>query len=280
MGPVFLFGTGRCGSTHLQRLISLNTEIWVWGEHDGFLNPLMRGLRTYEDSAALKRAVFDVKLPDADEALVERVRSEAAILSWLNRLDRSSLRRELRTLIERLFSQGIPRGWSGWGFKEILYGGPDDTPAILLEMFPDCRAAFSFREPAATIDSMIRSWAPALAREPARVGEIPAVYEYRAKRWLTVMAYFIALKQARPDRIAFLDTDALNAPAELVLDALRLRLRHDPPGRPTPATNRGPRNLSDPAGQMMAACFERWRDEMTDLYQTAMSLRQRMASRG
>ncbi len=140
MGPVFLFGTGRCGSTHLQRLISLNTTIWVWGEHDGFLNPLMRGLKAYEGSAALKRAVFDAALPDSDSVLVERVRSEAMILSWLNRIDRDTLRDELRRLIERMFSRGVPRGWTGWGFKEILYGGPEDTPALLLDMFPGAGA--------------------------------------------------------------------------------------------------------------------------------------------
>jgi hypothetical protein len=273
MGPVFLFGTGRCGSTHLQRLVSLNTEVWVWGEHDGFLNHLMRGLKAYEGSAALQRAVFDTPQPHADSALVERVRAEAAALSWLNRI---TLRDELRGLIERMFSRGVPRGWVGWGFKEILYGGPEDTPALLLEMFPASRAAFSFREPAATIDSMIRSWTPALARDPARIGEIPATYDYRARRWLQVMGYFVALKRAHPQRIAFFDTAALNAPTGAVLEALRLRQRDDALARPLPPTNRGPKLQSDPAGQMMAACHERWRDEMDDLYDSAMQLRDRL----
>lgn len=276
MGPVFLFGTGRCGSTHLQRLVSLNTEVWVWGEHDGFLNPLMRGLKGYESSAAMKRAVFDTPLPESDTALVERVRSEAMILSWLNRIGRTTLRDEMRLLIERMFSRGVPRGWTGWGFKEILYGGPDDVPALLLEMFPDCRAAFSFRDPAATVESMIRSWTPALAREPERIGEIPATYEYRAKKWLMIMQYFVALKKAQPQRIAFFDTEALNAPTGAVLDAMRLPQRADALVRPMPPTNRGPKLRSDPAGQMMAACFEKWRDEMTDAYDSAMALRDRL----
>jgi hypothetical protein len=276
MGPVFLFGTGRCGSTHLQRLISLNTEVWVWGEHDGFLNHLMRGLKAYEGSTAMKRAVFDAPLPESDTALVERVRSETMILSWLNRIERATLRDALRLLIERMFSKGVPKGWTGWGFKEILYGGPEDTPALLLEMFPDCRAAFSFREPAATIESMIRSWTPALAREPGRIGEIPATYEYRAKKWVLQMQYFVALKRAQPHRIALFDTDALNAPTGAVLDAMRLPQREDALIRPMPPTNRGPQQRSDPAGQMIAASFERWRDEMTELYDAAMALRERV----
>jgi hypothetical protein len=273
VGPVFLFGTGRCGSTHLQRLVTLNTEVWVWGEHDGFLNPMLRGLAAYEGSPALKRAVFDAPLPEDDAALVERMRSETAILSWLNRINRDSLRNALREMIEKMFSAGVPRGWSGWGFKEILYGGPDDVPGLLLDMFPECRAAFSFREPAATMESMIRSWTPALARDIDKIGDIPKHYEYRARKWLMLMRYFVALKRARPDRIAILDTEALNAPAERVLHALRLPRRADLGGDTIPATNRGPRERADAAGQMMAACFEKWRDEMMDIYDEALALR-------
>lgn len=273
MGPVFLFGTGRCGSTHLQRLISLNTEVWVWGEHDGFLNPLLRTLKNYENSAALQRAVFDVTLPDSDAGLVERVRNEAAILSWLNRLDRGSLRRELRLTIARLFAHGVPEGWKGWGFKEILYGGPDDVPAILLDMFPYSRAAFTFRDPASTIDSMIRSWTPNIARDPARLAELAPMYDGRAKRWCEVMGYFIALKQAQPARLAMLDLESINLPPRQVLRLMRLPPRTDAAFAPLPPTNRGPRTVSDAAAAIMAGRFEHWRERMQPLYEIALTLR-------
>jgi hypothetical protein len=108
------------------------------------------------------------------------------------------------------------------------------------------------------------------------VGELPAMYELRARKWLVVMRYFIDLKRARPGRIALFDTDALNAPTGAILEALRLAPRQDSPPRPTPPTNRGPIIRSDAGGQMLAACFEQWREEMTELYDEAVALRERL----
>ncbi|MEZ5816111.1 MAG: hypothetical protein R3D44_03420 [Hyphomicrobiaceae bacterium] len=40
--PVFLLGTGRCGSTYQQVRISQIADIWIWGEHDGILEDLFK----------------------------------------------------------------------------------------------------------------------------------------------------------------------------------------------------------------------------------------------
>jgi hypothetical protein len=276
MGPVFLFGTGRCGSTHLQRLISLNTEVWVWGEHDGFLNPLLRSLKFYETSPNMKRFVFDAPSPADDAALVAQVRGETAMLSWVNRIDVGTLRAELRGAIERMFASRLPRGWTGWGFKEVRYGGPDDVPAILLDMFPTASAAFSFREPAETISSMVRTWNPDMARNPARHGEIRALFDFHAKRWLEAMVYFIALKRDRRLPVVFLDVASLSAPPARLLAALRLSPRPDRPVTPVPHTNRGPANIPDSAQRPLAECFAPWREQMTDLYRAALDLCERL----
>lgn len=273
MGPVFIFGTGRCGSTHLQRLVSLNTEVWVWGEHDGFLNPLLRGLKAYESSTALRRAVFDQPLPADDALLIQRVRGEAAILSWLNRLEPDSLRRETRGMIARLFGHGVPAGWRGWGFKEILYHGPDDTAATLLDLFPHARAAFTFRAPEETVESMLHAWTPDLVRDPARLAELGPMYDGRAQRWCDSVRYFIALKQARPDRLAMLDMERLNLPTRHVLRLLRLPPRADAPLDALPPTNRAKRVPHDAATREIAAGHARWGARMAELYASAMALR-------
>lgn len=273
MGPVFIFGTGRCGSTHLQRLVSLNTEVWVWGEHDGFLNPLLRALKAYEGSAALRRAVFDQPLPADDATLVRRVRNEGAILSWLNRLQHDSLRRELRQMITRIFTHGVPQGWRGWGFKEILYHGPEDVPATLLDLFPNARAAFTFRAPEETVESMLHAWTPEIVRDPARIAELPPMYDGRAKRWCDLMSYFIALKRVRPDRLALLDMERLNLPARQVLRLLRVPPRIDAPLDTLPPTNAARRILHDEAAQAIAAGHARWGDRMRALYREGLDLR-------
>jgi hypothetical protein len=271
MGPVFVFGSGRCGTTHLQRLISLNSEVWVWGEHDGFLEPLLSGLLAYEDSANLKR-VFDRELPQ-DAQLVELVRRQGR--AWLNRLHRGDLRSELRELMHRMFSRGVPQGWTGWGFKEPRYRGPNNMPAQLLDLFPECSAAVTFREPAATLASMVRSW-HADHLEPRRLNDLPGLYKDLAEWWIEDIEYFIALKKSRPDSIVMLEVQQLNYPVEALLELLRLSPRADGQLVVPDITNRGPPATRE-AERAMAVCFEPWSDRTRTLYDAAMEMRDRVS---
>jgi hypothetical protein len=271
MGPVFLFGTGRCGSTHLQRLITLNTEVWVWGEHDGFLEPLLTGLIAYENSVSLRRFVFDTQIPEDDAQLIDLVRREGRDLSWLNRHQPSDLRIELRRLLERFFSRGVPQGYTSWGFKEIRYGGWNKIPEYLLNIFPECSMAFIFREPSATFRSMLRnSYIDRL--EPERLGELPGLYKKLVESWVQVLEYFVGLKRAQPGSIVMLEVGHLNCPPEQILELLRLRPRSGVACVTQNITNRGSVDVSDVAERAVATCFARWRRETTALYEAALAL--------
>lgn len=57
--PIFLLGTGRCGSTFLQRSLSSLESIWIWGEHDGLLIPHAGVLTLLQESSALSKFHFD-----------------------------------------------------------------------------------------------------------------------------------------------------------------------------------------------------------------------------
>lgn len=37
---IFLLGSGRCGSTLLQRALNAHPDVVMYGEHEGFLGPL------------------------------------------------------------------------------------------------------------------------------------------------------------------------------------------------------------------------------------------------
>lgn len=157
MWPVFVFGTGRCGSTHMQRVITLSTSCWVWGEHEGFLQPLLELVRLYTHSELLDATAFRYSQED-DDQLVAHMIEGSDRLSWLNRLTREDFPGEATLLIDRMFSAHLPKGWTNWGFKEIRYGSSNCSPEILLNLFPSATAIFTFRDPARTIQSMIRSW--------------------------------------------------------------------------------------------------------------------------
>ena len=44
--PILLLGSGRCGSTLLQRVLNSSPEITVWGEHAGFLTSIAQSYFT------------------------------------------------------------------------------------------------------------------------------------------------------------------------------------------------------------------------------------------
>ena len=150
MWPVFVFGTGRCGSTHLQRLISLSTCCWVWGEHDGFLGPLLESVDRCGTSLGLERNVFRTGLR-SDDQLASDMYLGSERLSWLNRFDSEEFEGEVTSLFDRLFGSRLPNGWTEWGFKEILYGIDNNAPAILLKLFPSATTVFTFRDPKSTM---------------------------------------------------------------------------------------------------------------------------------
>src|SRR4029077_2165083 len=143
MSPIFVFGTGRCGSTHLQRVITLSTPCWIWGEHEGFLEPLLESVRRYETGQRRNRVVFSRPSPD-ETRLIAEMTAGSDMLSWLNLLKKDEFRAEVISMIDRMFRSRVPEGWTDWGFKEIRYGLDNNSPEILLSLFPDAMGVFTF----------------------------------------------------------------------------------------------------------------------------------------
>src|SRR5262249_97881 len=122
---------------------------------------------------------------------------------------------------DRMFRSGLPRGWTEWGFKEILYGLDNNAPASLLRLYPAATAAFTFREPKTTIESMIRTWSPELLRGPPVFDELSKLYKMRSRRWKLIVEYFLNLRHS-DIKIIFISSDKLNLPVETILHALGL----------------------------------------------------------
>ena len=239
MSPIFVFGTGRCGSTHLQRLITLSTGCWIWGEHEGFLEPLLASVTRYETGQRLERFVFG-RAARGEGQLIAEMAAGSDRLSWINLLDKDEFRAEITSLIDRMFRSRIPEGWSDWGFKEIRYGLDNNSPEFLLDFFPDAIGVFAFREPRSTIESMVRTWSPKLMAESPNRDKLANIYRSYTIRWKKVMTYFLDYDARCGKRLVFVSADKLDRSTEEILCALQLM-----PARSIPArlaiTNRGPR---------------------------------------
>lgn len=273
MAPIFILGTGRCGSTHLQRLISLNTQVWIWGEHDGFLAPMLNSMSRFENSAQLERQIFEVSPKPDDAALVACMTDGLPLLPWLNRFDRTAVRDELRTMIDHLFRAPLPQGWSHWGFKEILYGLHNNAPALLLQLFPSSTAAFTFRHPKVTIESMLRSWDTAILRDSGKPDMLEKRYAERASRWETLTRYYIELKADVGRRLVFASLEDLVTRPAAVFGAMDLPLRGNAELRCPSLTNRGGKTALPPWAQPIAdKLYAQRRERLEELYSQAMQI--------
>ncbi|ELS01636.1 sulfotransferase family protein [Xenococcus sp. PCC 7305] len=157
----FLLGTGRCGSTLLQRLINFSPEAIIWGEHGGFLNPISAGYFKVLNNENLERVVYQNPGHYAPIRIVNN-REEicSSEISWMNDFKKDALKFSFKEFIESIFCSKLPQSVSCWGFKEILYGKyqKDLSIDMLLEIFPESRNIIIVRHPLDTIVSMSAAW--------------------------------------------------------------------------------------------------------------------------
>ncbi len=248
--PIFIVGTGRCGSTYLQTALSRTGDVWIWGEHAGVL----RGLLKWSVEARANPMLNEFVFPFAEEDPLPRLKGEAFRpgwdLSWLNRLGPGHFARAEREAMLQLFARELPAGKRRWGFKEIRYGEDDGVLERLLELFPGARLVHLLRHPVDTVESSLMSWQKAETAKALGAGNhsaLTAQYQRLMQGWVRVTERLLALTRqhaaARSFRIEedeamlpglaeFLELDAgeLSAAARASYGARnrRVALPHDP----------------------------------------------------
>lgn len=218
--PIFLLGSGRCGSTNLQRLLCSRKGVWIWGEHDGMLVHLANMLRLVEPGSALSRWHFDA--PDADKAVLAAADwggGDATRLAWMNGFDREALFAAIKGLVYQMFTRSLPPGKYRWGFKEIRYGPDSRVPELLLEMFPGATIIITARQARPTVVSSVASWHFESAKSIERSGRTDAfetVVQSTVERWIKYYAYFADLRDRFPRRVTVSRLEAPEDVAEIL----------------------------------------------------------------
>ena len=262
--PVFLLGTGRCGSTFWQTLLCRAEGLWVWGEHAGFLRHMLRS-RQLLAMAPEFPACDDPPLGPHDVAAPSP--ANAMRLAWNNGFRLPDLDDELRGLIDGLMRRRLPAGKSRWGFKEIRYGDllagePDTGARHLLELFPGATMVLTLRHPRATIESLLGIFKQpfrAHAEAPLDLTVLHRKYEHHARRWRCVTDELLDLQGEHGDRVVTVRIEDVPAGRATLAAALDVRLPDDHPvvnAVPSPAAD-GP-EMCD----ALAALWSSWRPRL------------------
>lgn len=144
--PVIVLSAGRSGSTLLQKLLNTNPQLAIWGEHAGFLLPLMSAYRSVQSS----KWIDDNKVKGAWLLNSPREIDPEHWSAWDSPFSKSQFRSAMKSYLDTIFCTGVPNNVR-WGFKEIRYFQLSVIDFILT-FYPGAQFLLMIRSP---IDSCV-----------------------------------------------------------------------------------------------------------------------------
>ncbi len=162
--PVIVLSAGRTGSTLLQKLLNTHEGLVIWGEHDGFLNPLMQSWKAVSRSKWIPdtkpRGAWLLEKPRLRWPLADKRRLNAGKwTAWDGSFSKQSFNSSLRQFVDSLFCDNVPQTMR-WGFKEIRYRNIEFMD-FWSDLYPEAQYIFLLRNP---IDTCL-SFTAASAKE-------------------------------------------------------------------------------------------------------------------
>lgn len=200
--PIFVLGSGRSGTTLLQRILNSGPDMMIWGEHAGFLKPIAEAY--YQNLA--RNLSFDA--PCGAHANFSKLKSPENWQAWTNCYsEKSAVKEKFRGFVRSLFEPPGLEGKYHWGFKEIVYGHGCRTLDFLIELFPDARFIFVIRNPADVLASQ---------REHFTFKD----FGVHLSRWITRNRHFTEFTDRHPANAHIITYEQMIAPDEEALRKL------------------------------------------------------------
>jgi hypothetical protein len=154
--PIFLLGTGRCGSTLLQKILNSVDNVAIYGEHGGFLKQIAAAYFLNLEDKMIEKYIMSQNAAGKDPLSVFQTLKNPQLWSaWTNWYNRETVRSNFRDFIESFFNPISLEQKVHWGFKEIRYGLDDQVPEMLADLYADGRFVFIVRHPVHVVASKI-----------------------------------------------------------------------------------------------------------------------------
>ena len=220
--PIVILGTGRCGSTLVQRLLNSSPKVLILGEHNGFLKEIAEAYFVLISSENVNKWVYG---PGFDnEKMLAAARDPEYFSAWLNSFTRDRVKRHFGRLITDFLTEGLQLQELKWGFKEIRYGQNDRVLPMLSQLYPRASYIFVVRNVHDTIKSMLTAWMPRL---PERFEEgvvsredVHQVVMDHAGQWADKNENFLAFMGEQGDRSLLIRYEDLLSDPDKTVGAL------------------------------------------------------------
>jgi len=154
--PIFLLGTGRCGSTLLQKILNTVDNVVIYGEHGGFLRQIAEAYFLNLEDKKIEKYIMSQNVPGEDPtSVLESLKDPQLWTAWMNWYNRETVKKNFRDFTESFFNPIALGREVHWGFKEIRYGLNDRVLEMLADLYPKGRFIFIVRNPAEVVASKI-----------------------------------------------------------------------------------------------------------------------------
>ena len=154
--PIFLLGTGRCGSTLVQKILNSVEEVMIYGEHGGFLRQIAEAYFLNLEDKKIAKYILNQNVVGEDATSVpESLKDPQRWSAWTNWYNREAVKKNFRNFIESFFNPISLGRKMYWGFKEIRYGTDDRVLEMLADLYPQGRFIFVVRNPVDVVASKI-----------------------------------------------------------------------------------------------------------------------------
>ncbi len=152
--PIFLLGTGRCGSTLLQKILNSVDNVMIYGEHGGFLRQIAEAYFLNLEDKKIEKYIMSQNVAGEDPTLVfDRLKDPQLWSAWMNWYNRETVKKNFRDFTESFFNPIALERKVHWGFKEIRYGLNDRVLEMLADLYPKGRFIFMVRNPVDVVAS-------------------------------------------------------------------------------------------------------------------------------
>ena len=154
--PIFLLGTGRCGSTLLQKILNSVDNAMIYGEHGGFLIQIAAAYFLNLEDKMIEKYIMSQNVAGKEPISVfETLKNPQLWSAWTNWYNQETVKNNFRDFIESFFNPISLEQKVHWGFKEIRYGLNDRVLEMLADLYPDGRFVFIVRHPVDVVASKI-----------------------------------------------------------------------------------------------------------------------------